>query len=49
MCRRRAAAAAMSPPFAALRRKAGAPIGQGRIPARQALVAEAVLEDWAKG
>jgi tRNA(Arg) A34 adenosine deaminase TadA len=34
---------------AALRREAGAPIGQGRIPARQALVAEAitVLEAWA--
>ena len=36
---------------AALRREAGAPIGQGRIPARQALVAEAVavLEGWARG
>ncbi|SDB11260.1 nucleoside deaminase [Belnapia rosea] len=36
---------------AALRREAGAPIGAGRIPARQALVAEAVavLETWAKG
>jgi tRNA(Arg) A34 adenosine deaminase TadA len=35
---------------AALRREAGAPIGQGRIPARQALVAEAVavLDAWAK-
>ena len=35
---------------AALRREAGLPIGQGRIPARQALVAEAVtvLEGWAK-
>jgi hypothetical protein len=35
---------------AALRREAGAPIGRGRIPARQALVAEAVtvLEAWAK-
>lgn len=34
---------------AALRREAGAPIGQGRIPAKQALVAEAVgvLEAWA--
>ncbi len=32
---------------AALRREAGAPIGQGRISARQALVA--VLEAWAKG
>ncbi|NOG71566.1 nucleoside deaminase [Roseicella sp. DB1501] len=34
---------------AALRREAGAPIGQGRMPARQALVAEAitVLEGWA--
>ncbi|MFZ4407509.1 MAG: nucleoside deaminase [Paracraurococcus sp.] len=35
---------------AALRREAGAPIGQGRIKARQALVAEAVavLDAWAK-
>ena len=35
---------------AALRREAGLPIGQGRIPARLALVAEAitVLERWAK-
>ncbi|MBL6455624.1 nucleoside deaminase [Belnapia sp. T6] len=35
----------------ALRREAGVPIGQGRIPARQMLVAEAVavLEGWAKG
>ncbi|RAI60947.1 nucleoside deaminase [Roseicella frigidaeris] len=34
---------------AALRREAGAPIGQGRMPARRALVAEAVavLEAWA--
>jgi tRNA(Arg) A34 adenosine deaminase TadA len=34
---------------AALRREAGLPIGQGRIPARRALVAEAVavLEGWA--
>jgi guanine deaminase len=35
---------------AALRREAGAPIGAGRIPARQALAAEAVavLEAWAQ-
>ena len=35
---------------AALRREAGAPIGAGRIRARQALAAEAVavLEDWAR-
>ncbi|MDO9711644.1 nucleoside deaminase [Paracraurococcus lichenis] len=35
---------------AALRREAGAPIGQGRMKARQALVAEAVavLEQWAR-
>jgi hypothetical protein len=35
---------------AALRREAGAPIGAGRIRARQALVAEAVavLQDWAR-
>ena len=35
---------------AALRREAGSPIGRGRIPARQALVAEAVavLEAWAR-
>ncbi|CAA9285768.1 MAG: hypothetical protein AVDCRST_MAG27-4465 [uncultured Craurococcus sp.] len=34
-----------------LRREVGAPIGQGRIPARQALVADAVavLERWAEG
>lgn len=34
----------------ALRREAGAPIGQGRIAAKQALKAEAVsvLEDWAR-
>jgi hypothetical protein len=30
------------PGAAALRREAGAPIGQGHIPARQALVADAV-------